>query len=216
MRKLLWLIVCLMTMVVSLTSCETKEEKCAKLIKNELFKTLYDFDSYQPIETKVSEAKGNIYNDSSFWKKAEQLGDSIGLIRSYVDRQGHLIDLANIFMPTYFSSSFSDRKFREYNNESKELGRRIDEMFKYCEKTAKEMLTESEHIDTTKMVGYEVIHSFRCKTKDGNNEIAHLRYLISKDFKKVILREDLDKDGNFEENPKSVLEKLEDISKGHF
>ena len=34
----------------------SKEEKAAQLINTEMSKTLYDFDSYEPIETKVTEA----------------------------------------------------------------------------------------------------------------------------------------------------------------
>lgn len=48
-----------------LSSCKSKEEKAADLIRTELSKTLYDFDSYEPIETKVSEAYLTADNDST-------------------------------------------------------------------------------------------------------------------------------------------------------
>ena len=35
-----------------------------EIIKNEMFKTLYDFESYQPIETKVDSAFLSVYTDS--------------------------------------------------------------------------------------------------------------------------------------------------------
>jgi MFS superfamily sulfate permease-like transporter len=47
------------------TSCQSKEEKAAELIKAELSKTLYDFDSYEPIKTTVTEAYNTANNDSS-------------------------------------------------------------------------------------------------------------------------------------------------------
>jgi PBP1b-binding outer membrane lipoprotein LpoB len=36
-----------------LTGCKSKEEKALEAIKDEMFKTLYDFESYQPVETKI-------------------------------------------------------------------------------------------------------------------------------------------------------------------
>ena len=39
-----------------LCSCQSREEKVAELIKQEMFKTLYDFESYEPIETKIDSA----------------------------------------------------------------------------------------------------------------------------------------------------------------
>lgn len=39
-----------------LTGCKSKEEKALEAIKDEMFKTLYDFESYQPVETKIDSA----------------------------------------------------------------------------------------------------------------------------------------------------------------
>lgn len=45
-----------LTAIFILSGCKSKEEKALEIIKNEMFKTLYDFESYQPIETKVDSA----------------------------------------------------------------------------------------------------------------------------------------------------------------
>ena len=50
---------------LSFTQCKSKEDKANELIKDYMFKNLYDFDSYQPIETKIDSAFHTIYNDSS-------------------------------------------------------------------------------------------------------------------------------------------------------
>lgn len=54
--RLLKLISILSLSVLAFASCMSKEEKAAQLINTEMSKTLYDFDSYEPIETKVTEA----------------------------------------------------------------------------------------------------------------------------------------------------------------
>lgn len=62
MKKiLLWIAI----IIPILSSCKSKEEKATEMIKNEMFKTLYDFESYQPIETKVDSAYTSIYTDST-------------------------------------------------------------------------------------------------------------------------------------------------------
>lgn len=49
-------IIMALTAIFILSGCKSKEEKALEIIKNEMFKTLYDFESYQPIETKVDSA----------------------------------------------------------------------------------------------------------------------------------------------------------------
>ena len=70
-RKVQFVIIGIVSIIM--VSCQSKEEKAAEFIKNELSKTLYDFESYQPIETTVTEAKMTMYNDSVCWKKAAAL-----------------------------------------------------------------------------------------------------------------------------------------------
>ena len=50
---------------LSFTQCKSKEDKANELIKDYMFKNLYDFESYQPIETKIDSAFHTIYNDST-------------------------------------------------------------------------------------------------------------------------------------------------------
>lgn len=63
MKKLLLLLV---TTSIFLVGCKSKEEKAQEAIKKEMFKTLYDFNSYEPIETKVDSSFYSIYTDTVF------------------------------------------------------------------------------------------------------------------------------------------------------
>ena len=60
MKKILFL----MAITIMLVGCQSREEKAAELIKQEMFKTLYDFESYEPIETKIDSAFTSIYSDT--------------------------------------------------------------------------------------------------------------------------------------------------------
>lgn len=59
-------ILALATVIVAAatTSCKTEEQKATELIKQELSRVLYDFGSYEPIETVITEAKHIPINDS--------------------------------------------------------------------------------------------------------------------------------------------------------
>lgn len=49
-----------------LVSCKSKEEKIQDLIREQMFQTLYDYKSYEPIETSsITEEIHSLYNDST-------------------------------------------------------------------------------------------------------------------------------------------------------
>ena len=194
----------------ALTGCKSKEEKAAKLIKTELSKTLYDFDSYQPIETTVKEAKATPYNDSVCWAKAEVLAFSMEQYIEKVHEATNSMELAQIWgAPTYYSSSYSNQNYYKYLEEGRSAMSEANLNAMICNDIA-DSLTEIIHqLDTTSIVGWEVQHSFRCKTRGGSPEIAHYRYVVDIKFKKVLLREDSES-----ENDKHTREAIETVVKG--
>ena len=61
-----------------ISACTSREEKVAETIKNEMFKNLYDFESYQPIETKIDTLRRDKYGDTLIY-------DNIMLIKAASD-----------------------------------------------------------------------------------------------------------------------------------
>ena len=116
--NLLLLIVLVSLFVVS---CESKEEKAAELVKNELSKTLYDYESYEPIETKVSEAYQTPYNDTTCFRVAMGIAYVMNATSKAIDEAKEAREHADIWgPPTYYSSSYSDNKYRKYCAEAEE------------------------------------------------------------------------------------------------
>lgn len=193
-----------------LVSCKSKEDKAAELIRNELSKTLYDFDSYQPIETVVKVAKVNAYNDSTCWHKAGVLAYGLSQVIKSVEKASNAIEHMQIWgRPTYYSSSYSDNQYYKYKSEHEEAVAETNISIILCNSIASELKDSIAQLDTSQVAGWEVNHSFRCKTKGGNSEIAHYRYVISKDFKKVILREDTES-----KDDKSIRDALTSVVNG--
>lgn len=179
--------------------CQSKEKKAAELIKEELSKTLLDFESYQPIETKVKEAKLSLYNDTAFWRQGVALAYAMKQSSEYLDKAKDAKERMNIWgPPTAYSSSYSDKKYYEYKKEHDEASSKALASVLICKALAKVMRDSIAKCDTSKFIGWEVFHRFRCKTRGGNSTIADYRYIIDKDFKKILLREDIeDEDDKF-------------------
>ena len=49
-----------------LISCKSNEEKINDLIREQMFHTLYDYQSYEPIETKITETLYSPENDQNY------------------------------------------------------------------------------------------------------------------------------------------------------
>ena len=205
MKKISQLMV-LSVIAMLMVSCQSKEEKAAEFIKNELSKTLYDFDSYQPIETIVTEAKNTIYNDSVCWKKAAVLTYGLKKANEYMEEAKEAKERMSIWgYPSSYSSSYSDNQYYKYKDEYDENMEEFLNAFTVCKKIAAEIQGRIAKLDTAKVIGWEVKHRFRCKTKGGNSTIGDYRYVMDKDFKSVILFEDVDADGDIHEALQSVL-----------
>ena len=192
MKKLSILLLLLPLIIVG---CNSNEEKAAELIKKELSKTLYDFDSYSPIETIVTEAKQSVYTDTTLWAKANIALYTFNLASDYLEKANDAKEHMEIYgPPTSYSSSHSDRKYYKYKeewSENMEKATTSYELFKVIAEGLKDTL---QIVNTEKIVGWEVKHRFRCKTKGGHSTIGDYRYVMDEDFEKVLIHEDMDDD----------------------
>lgn len=184
----------LLLMLLLLCSCQSKEEKAAELISKELYKTLYDYSSYEPIETIVSEARLSAYTDTTIYKESLIALEIEERLKRTAEECEDAISSMKIWEPSYYSSSYSNSKYYEYKKQG-EL--KLEEAKLYLA----EYLIVYNHLkdtiptlDSTKIVGWEVRHRFRCKTKGGYNAIGDYRYVIDEDFKQILLYEDIDDD----------------------
>lgn len=183
---------CLIVVVSLLMySCKSKEDRAEELIRTELSKTLYDFDSYQPIETKLSVAKCNMYNDTTCWRLGKTLAYGMEQFLEYKEKIEDAKDHMNIWgRPTYYSSSYSDNQYYKYKAQAEDAVTRAMASLLVNKQIADELKDSVNALDTTQVIGWEVVHDFRCKTRGGNPEIGHYRYVISRDFKTVYICED--------------------------
>ena len=183
--------------VVSMSGCSSKEDKANKLIKERMSKTLYDYDSYDPIETIVSEAKATMYNDTACWKSGIMLAAAMKLALKYGEDMNEAKEHMEIWgPPSYYSSSYSDNKYYKYKSEYEDAVDSFKSTHEICKILAEALREKVTNLDENSVIGWEVMHKFRCKTKGGYSTIGNYRFVVDKNFKSILIDEDIDDEDN--------------------
>ena len=186
------LIVFSVVILCTFVSCKSNEEKAAGRIKTELSKTLLDFESYEPIETTVTEAIETPYSNLACIILSETITAKISHERELLKDVGDALEYMQIWgPPTRYSSSYSDSQFYKYQEKCKELFEEAKAERAKWVRLGLALQDSIAKLDSTKVIGWEVQHRFRCKTKAGLPTICDYRYILSPDFKDVILRQDM-------------------------
>ena len=94
-----------------LSGCKSKEEKANELIKDDMFKVLYDFASYEPIETNIDSAFTSVYTDSIITRHAYFIKIAIEKADEYLDEMKDARKTMEIWSDGY--SSYSNSRYYE-------------------------------------------------------------------------------------------------------
>jgi hypothetical protein len=195
----------LFTLFVSsiLFGCQSKEEKVAKLIKEDMFKTLYDFQSYEPIETKIDSAFTSIYRDSLILYYAYLSVEYLEKSKTSLKKAKDAGETMKIWYNSYSSYGYSKYKeardeFSENIEKSKNYASKVDTLCKLIKDRYSEF--------TSVFCGWQSIHKFRCKSKGGNFSLGNYMYVFDKDIKEIIYSEDLD-----DEKTQKIKELIEGV-----
>ena len=186
MKKIIFIT---LSAIFVLSGCKSKEDKALEVIKNQMFQTLYDFESYQPIETKIDSAFLSIYTDSAIIRHGYIINELLEKVNKAFDEINEYKNSMEIWSDSY--SSYGIKKFYEAKEKD---GEKIEEAKLY----SKMINAESDTIKllaqniTPDFYGWKVAHKFRCKTKGGNSEIGNYIYYFDKKIKNIIYQEDID------------------------
>lgn len=185
MKKiLLWLPIIVLTI---LSGCKSKEEKAIEMIKKEMFKTLYDYESYQPIETTVDSAFYSPYTDSTILSH----GYVIKELLSEANKNLEEIKEAHTSMEIW-SDSYSSYGLTKYYDAKEKMSSALEKgnlYIKYMNIEGDSIRMLSKDIKST-FYGWKVTHKFRCKTKGGNSTIGNYVYIFDKKIEHIIYKED--------------------------
>lgn len=189
MKKILFL----MMPALMLTGCQSREEKAAELIKQEMFKTLYDFESYEPIETKIDSAFTSIYSDTLALLYATQVKEMFDELDDAKTDYEIAKSSMEIWADSY--SSLGRYKFNEAKEKVNDYINKINNTLEVTNSIYEKIKKRNIEIGHD-FIGWKAQHKFRCKTKGGNFDLGDYVYVFDKDMKSIIYKEDLDNDSN--------------------
>lgn len=170
-----------------LCGCEKNiEEQAQEAVKNELHKTLYYFDSYEPLETKVDSAFNTPENNPdvnefmrSVWEQMDQVKEFAAELENAERTIASLSDARKL------GGSFA----YDYNEAVKDkvyVETKIKDNLKVVYENALKFSKFISQADSS-FIGWRVMHTYRAKTRGGDPSIGREVYIFSKDFKKVLL-----------------------------
>ena len=186
MKKFI-LVLAAVIVAFTVTSCKSKEEKAAELIKQELSHVLCDFGSYEPIETVVTEAKHIPTNDSACINKALDAITYHELAVEYAEDSKSAFETMCIWgSPSRYSTSYSDNRYYESKYEFIESLKKANICIKKYNSSIDDLKILMKNTNPSETIGYNVEHTFRCKSKGGIWLITQYRFVVDKKIKKII------------------------------
>ena len=180
---------CILLCIITLNSCKSKEEKALEIIKNEMFKTLYDFESYEPIETNIDSSFSSLYTDTTILRRGYMIAALLDQSDEYIEK----IEDAKSTMEIW-SDSYSSYSRNRYNEAKEEFDENLEKAIFVLDivKSQSDTIRNIANNYVSEFNGWKVSHKFRCKTKGGNPTIGNYTYIFDKDMKSIIYREDID------------------------
>jgi len=180
------LFLCLISALVLCGCGKNIEEQAQEAVKNELHKTLYYFDSYEPLETKVDSAFNTPENNPdvnefmrSVWEQMDQVKEFAAELENAERTIASLSDARKL------GGSFA----YDYNEAVKDkvyVETKIKDNLKVVYENALKFSKFISQADSS-FIGWRVMHTYRAKTRGGDPSIGREVYIFSKDFKKVLL-----------------------------
>lgn len=179
----------------TLVSCASKEEKANKLIKQYMYESLYDFESYEPMKTTVDSLYADVRFDDEALSYAKAGRKSLNEVSGLLDEMHSAQQSMDIWSDSY--TSFGRSKFEAARNEFKEKYEAVQQSLREVYMSMLKILDRKEYIEQNQngeFVGWKVEHKFRCKTKGGNAAIGNYIFIFDKDLKEIINTYDIDDD----------------------
>ena len=160
------------------------------MIDKRMYNTLYDYDSYQPIETRVSEAYSTLYNTDSIRAMAILLKRYLDEANDYKSKADDAKSTMDIWSDSY--TSYGRSKYRDARKEW------IDNSILYFSETKLAFTLTMLAYESIKdfhgepLDGWEVYHRYRCKSKGGSALLCEEYFYVDKDIKTITKVIDLD------------------------
>lgn len=177
--------------VVLLTACASNQKKAERLISDYFYATLYDYDSYQVVETTLEETEMTPYFDESCKTSAEIGVTARKMHHEAMDSFNDAFEIMKIWGGSW--DSYSRDKYREAKNEA---SKQFADAKKYLLLSFDMQLDLKDKADSlaaaNSPAGWTVTQKYRCKSKGGYALLCNDVFLVDPKFKEILLHISLD------------------------
>ena len=179
----------LLTAAACAASCASREKRADKAIAEYLFKTLYDYESYQPIETIVDTAYASPLTDDAVRAEAATARLAYEKYNTAMEDFNDALEDVRIW-----NSSWDSYSRQKYNDAKEEMEQRLAEAKTYLQLFYEKELVIHEMADSIKgdRLGWAVTHKYRCKSKGGYALLSEDLFILDPKMKQVLYHSDLD------------------------
>lgn len=178
-------------LVTLFASCsKSLEDKANTLIEEDIKKTLYHPETYDPAETQVDSAF-TPFDDPVFYERTIQLC-KIGMSIDEYDRKMKSAKSSMSIWSEPYQSAYSKNEYQEAKDEYDENAQNKKNAEKKAKKLADELKTmlDKEQL----FIGFKVRHRFRANNNAGQIVFGEMKYLFDKDMNKIVASYDMDDD----------------------
>ena len=169
--------------IILLASCESREDKIQKTVSQELKGVLYDYESYEPIKTKIDSAFFSPYTDS----EVESLMLCIvkfsnELERAKSDYRNALSSIALWDIP--YGTAYSRQQKKDAITQRDAEKQRIEYIQTKLISLVKNLYKRVQY-DNSKddeFVGWFVTQRYKCKTNGGYPAFSEDVFVLNKDM----------------------------------
>jgi hypothetical protein len=214
MKRNFTLVLVAIILGLSLSQCKSKEDKALALINEQMFKTLYDYDSYQPVETKIDSAFHTPFNDPVNLEYAVCCSVLYDKLDEYIQEVKNAQNKVEIWSDSY--SSYGRKQYRKALAEAAGSLLVADYFLNNKIKPYQDSIRIRSNEFDKDFIGWQVTHTFRCKTKGGYSDLSTNIYIMDKELTTImdvvnvedenymkfqkIIKEALEKDSTTDEN----------------
>lgn len=147
---------------LGLCSCgQSKEEKAQQMAAEYLKGTLYHFDSYEPLQTKVDSSFVSLSSDKEAIKLTLDMLKLFQSAEEYARKVEYAESSMDIWAPDGFSSTYSRGEYRRAKNERDENQRLLDKTKDRIQTQFEKIKTCQSAIEDGAFNGWKVYHKFK-------------------------------------------------------
>lgn len=176
--------------LIGLCSCgKSKEEKAQEIVANYLKGDLYNFDSYEPLQTKVDSSFVALSTDVEAIELTLDMLKLFNSAQEYADKVERAESSMEIWSPSGYSSAFSKGEYRRAKEERDSNQELLDKIKDRIHKQFSKIKSRQSYLEAEAPLkmgdfdGWKVYHKFKSLNGAGTLDLfGEYIFLCDKDF----------------------------------